>query len=263
MRPGRVPPDVRAEGETVLTNRTAFVTGAARGIGLAIVERLARDGAAVTAVDIDLETLTREVGALAARGLRVRGGECDVTSRASVEAAVRDAEAAYGPVDILVNNAGIAGRAAPLEDLSDQDWRRVMEVDVTSVFLCSQAVISGMKARKSGRIINIASIAGKEGNPNMIPYSSAKAAVIGFTKALAKEVAQLGVYVNAIAPAVIETPILEQVTPQQVEYMVSRIPLGRMGQPHEVAALVAWLASDECSFTTGQCIDISGGRATY
>ena len=120
-----------------------------------------------------------------------------------------------------------------------------------------------MKARKSGRIINVASIAGKEGNPNMIPYSTAKAGVIGLTKALAKEVAQLGIYVNAVAPAVIETPILQQVTPEQVQYMVQRIPLGRVGQPHEVAALVAWLASDECSFTTGQCIDISGGRATY
>jgi NAD(P)-dependent dehydrogenase (short-subunit alcohol dehydrogenase family) len=247
----------------VLTNRSAFVTGAARGIGLAIVERLARDGAAVTAVDIDLPTQQREVDALTARGLKVTAAHCDVTSRASVEGAVAAAEAAYGPVDILVNNAGIAGRAAPLEALSDSDWHRVMEIDVTSVFLCSQAVITGMKARKAGRIINVASIAGKEGNPNMIPYSTAKAGVIGFTKALAKEVAQLGIYVNAIAPAVIETPILQQLTPEQVQYMVQRIPLGRVGQPHEVAALVAWLASDECSFTTGQCIDISGGRATY
>jgi 3-oxoacyl-[acyl-carrier protein] reductase len=246
-----------------LTGKHAFVTGAARGIGLAVVERLARDGAAVTAVDIDYETQQRAVDALAAQGLRVATGQCDVTSRPSVEAAVKTAEAAFGPVDILVNNAGIAGRAAPLEQLSDEDWRRVMEIDVTSVFLCSQAVITGMKARKSGRIVNVASIAGKEGNPNMIPYSAAKAAVIGFTKALAKEVAQLGVYVNAIAPAVIETPILQQLTPEQVQYMVQRIPLGRVGQPHEVAALVAWLASEECSFTTGQCIDISGGRATY
>ena len=243
--------------------RTAFVTGAARGIGLAIVERLARDGAAVTAVDIDLDTLTREVGALAARGLRVRGGECDVTSRASVEAAVRDAEAAHGPIDILVNNAGIAGRAAPLEELSDEDWRRVMEVDVTSVFLCSQAVIGGMKARRSGRIINVASIAGKEGNPNMIPYSSAKAAVIGFTKALAKEVAQLGVYVNAVAPAVIESEMSRGVSKETFDYMVSKIPMGRLGRAEEVAELVAWLASERMSFSTAAVYDISGGRATY
>ena len=247
----------------LLEKKVAFVTGAARGIGLAIVERLAREGASVTAVDIDLDTQAREVAALTAQGLTVTAGRCDVTSRASVEAAVASAESTYGPLDILVNNAGIAGRAAPLEDLSDEDWRRVLEIDLTSVFLCSRAVIAGMKARKSGRIINIASIAGKEGNPNMIPYSSTKAGVIGFTKALAKEVALLGIYVNAIAPAVIETPILQQLTPEQVQYMVQRIPLGRVGQPHEVAALVAWMASDECSFTTGQCIDISGGRATY
>jgi len=247
----------------LLEKKVALVTGAARGIGLAIVERLARESAHVAAVDLDYDTQAREVAALTAQGLTVSAGQCDVTSRASVEAAVATAESTYGPIDILVNNAGIAGRAAPLEELSDEDWRRVMDIDVNSVFLCSRAVIAAMKARKAGRIINMASIAGKEGNPNMIPYSSAKAAVIGFTKALAKEVALLGIYVNAIAPAVIETPILQQLTPEQVQYMVQRIPLGRVGQPHEVAALVAWMASDECSFTTGQCIDISGGRATY
>ena len=162
-----------------------------------------------------------------------------------------------------MNNAGIAGRAAPLDEVTDRDWDDMMRIDLKSVYLCCQAVLSGMKARRSGHIINVASIAGKEGNPNMVPYSTAKAGVIGLTKAFAKEVAQLGIYVNAIAPAVIDTPILQQLTPQQVQYMVQRIPLGRVGQPREVAALIAWLASDECSFTTGQCLDISGGRATY
>ena len=247
----------------LLENKVALVTGAARGIGLAIVERFAREGAHVTAVDLDYEAQAREVATLTAQGLNVVAGQCDVGSRVSVEAAVATTESTYGPIDILVNNAGIAGRAVPLEEVTDQDWEAMMRIDLTSVFLCSRAVIAGMKARKAGRIINIASIAGKEGNPNMIPYSTAKAGVIGLTKALAKEVAQMGIYVNAIAPAVIETPILQQLTPQQVQYMLQRIPLGRVGQPYEVAALVAWMASDECSFTTGQCLDISGGRATY
>jgi 2-dehydro-3-deoxy-L-rhamnonate dehydrogenase (NAD+) len=247
----------------LVDKKVALVTGAARGIGLAIAERLAREGARVAAVDLDYHAQAREAAALAAQGLSVTAGQCDVGRRASVEACVKTVEDALGPIDILINNAGIAGRAAPLEEVTDADWDAMLRVDLTSVYLCCQAVIRGMKARKSGRIVNVASIAGKEGNPNMVPYSTAKAGVIGLTKALAKEVAQLGIYVNAVAPAVIETDILQQVTPEQVQYMVQRIPLARMGQPHEVAALVAWLASDECSFTTGQCVDISGGRATY
>ncbi len=248
---------------SLLKHKVAVVTGAARGIGLATAERLAREGAIVVAADLDYEAQAREVAVLGARGLAVTAAQCDVGDRASVEACMRNVEAAHGRIDVLVNNAGIAGRAAPLTDVHDGDWDEMMRVDLKSVYLCSQAVLAGMLARKQGRIINVASIAGKEGNPNMVPYSTAKAAVIGFTKALAKEVAQQGIYVNAIAPAVIETPILQQLTPQQVQYMLQRIPLGRVGQPQEVAALIAWLASDECSFTTGQCIDISGGRATY
>jgi NAD(P)-dependent dehydrogenase (short-subunit alcohol dehydrogenase family) len=247
----------------LLENRIAIVTGAARGIGLATAERLARERATVIAVDLDREAQAREAERLNAVGLRVSAAHCDVGDRASVEHCVRDVEAAHGRVDVLVNNAGIAGRAVPLEQVTDRDWDEMMRVDLRSVLLGCQAVIGGMKARRYGRIINVASIAGKEGNPNMVPYSTAKAGVIGFTKALAKEVAAYGVYVNAIAPAVIETPILQQLTSEQVDYMVQRIPLGRTGQPHEVAALIAWLASDEASFTTGQCLDISGGRATY
>jgi 3-oxoacyl-[acyl-carrier protein] reductase len=247
----------------LLTNKVAIVTGAARGIGLATIERFAREGAVVTAADLDTEALDREVARLSAAGPTIAAARCDVGDRASIAACVRGVEQAHGRVDVLVNNAGIAGRAAPLDEVSDAEWDEMMRVDLKSVFLGCQAVIAGMKARRSGRIVNVASIAGKEGNPNMVPYSSAKAAVIGFTKALAKEVAPFGVYVNAIAPAVIDTPILQQLTSEQVHYMVQRIPLGRTGKPEEVAALIAWLASDEASFTTGQCFDISGGRATY
>ncbi len=247
----------------LLEGKIAMVTGAARGIGLATAERLAREGATVLALDLDDETQTQEAERLTRAGLRVSAAQCDVGDRASVEGCVRDVEAAHGRVDILVNNAGIVGRTAPLEDVTDDDWDRMMRVNLRSVYLGCQAVISGMKARRSGRIVNVASIAGKEGNPNAVPYSTAKAGVIGLTKALAKEVASHGIYVNAIAPAVIETPILEQPSREHVQYMLQRIPLGRAGQPKEVAALIAWLASDEASFTTGQCIDISGGRATY
>jgi len=247
----------------LLDDRIAIVTGAARGIGLATTERLAREGATVIAADLDLEAVTDQARHLTAAGLRVSPVRCDVGDRASVEACVGGAEAAHGRVDVLVNNAGIAGPTGPLENVTDADWDEVMRVDLRSVFLGCQAVLPGMKARRYGRIVNVASIAGKEGNPNAVPYSTAKAAVIGLTKALAKEVATFGIYVNAIAPAVIDTPILEQVTQAHIDYMVQRIPLGRMGRPEEVAALIAWLASDEASFTTGQCVDISGGRATY
>jgi NAD(P)-dependent dehydrogenase (short-subunit alcohol dehydrogenase family) len=164
---------------------------------------------------------------------------------------------------VLVNNAGIAGRTASLLEVTDQDWDEMMAVDLRSVYLCCQAVLPSMIERRSGAIVNVASIAGKEGNPNMVPYSTAKAGVIGLTKALAKEVAPHGIRVNAVAPAVIETDILQQLTPQQVEYMKSRVPLGRLGKPEEVAAVIAFLASEKASFVTGQCYDVSGGRASY
>jgi 3-oxoacyl-[acyl-carrier protein] reductase len=187
----------------------------------------------------------------------------DVTSEASWNEAVAAATGAWGGVDILVNNAGIAGRSAPAWELSVAEWQDVIDIDLTGVFLGCRAVLPGMIERGYGRIVNIASIAGKEGNPNAVPYSAAKSGVIGLTKAVAKEVATKGVIVNAITPAVIETEILKQVSQEHIAYMTSRIPMGRVGQPKEVAALAAFLCSDEVTFSTGAVFDLSGGRATY
>ena len=241
-------------------SKTALVTGAARGIGLAIASRLAADGARVALLDLD--------GAAAdAAAKKVGGGaialRADVTEAADVDAAVHRVVDAWGRLDILVNNAGITGRSFPIWELSDEDWRRVIDADLTSVFLCCRAAVKVMLGQGSGRIINIASIAGKEGNPTLVPYSAAKAGVIGLTKALAKEVCTRGILVHAIAPAVIGTELLQQMEKSTVDLLVSKIPMGRVGRPEEVAALAAWLASDDCSFTTGAVHDLSGGRATY
>ncbi|MBI3105083.1 MAG: SDR family oxidoreductase [Candidatus Rokubacteria bacterium] len=243
-----------------VTERTALVTGAARGIGLAIARRLAAGGARVALLDLD-----REAVEAAARSV---GGEAmpvvaDVTRAAEVEAAVAQVVGRWGRLDIMVNNAGITGRSFPIWELTDEDWQRVIDVDLTSVFFCCRAAVKVMLPQGSGRIINIASIAGKEGNPTLVPYSSAKAGVIGLTKALAKEVATRGILVHAVAPAVIGTELLKQMEKSTVDLLISKIPMGRVGTPEEVAALVAWLASDECSFTTGAVHDLSGGRATY
>ena len=241
-------------------SKTALVTGAARGIGLAIASRFAADGARVALLDLD--------GAAAdAAAKKVGGGAialaADVTKAADVDAAVHRVVAEWGRLDILVNNAGITGRSFPIWELSDEDWRRVIDADLTSVFLCCRAAVKVMLVQGSGRIINIASIAGKEGNPTLVPYSAAKAGVIGLTKALAKEVCTRGILVHAIAPAVIGTELLQQMEKSTVDLLVSKIPMGRVGRPEEVAALAAWLASDDCSFTTGAVNDLSGGRATY
>ena len=241
-------------------SKTVLVTGAARGIGLAIASRLAADGARVAVLDIDAK-------AAEAAAKKVGGGaisiSADVTKAADVNAAIQRVIGTWGRLDILVNNAGITGRSFPIQELSDEDWSRVIDADLTSVFLCCRAAIKVMLGQGSGRIINIASIAGKEGNPTLVPYSAAKAGVIGLTKALAKEVCTKGILVHAIAPAVIGTELLQQMERSTVDLLVSKIPMGRVGRPEEVAALAAWLASDDCSFTTGAVHDLSGGRATY
>ena len=239
--------------------KTALITGGARGIGLAIGERLLSEGARVAIVDRD-----PDVEAVAKRlGPRARALVADVTSSAEVDRAVATAHAWADRLDIVVNNAGITGRSYPIWELSDDDWQQVLAVDLTSVFYVCRAAVKLMLPRAAGRIVNIASIAGKEGNPTLVPYSSAKAGVIGLTKALAKEVATRGILVHAVAPAVIGTELLQQMTKETVDMLVAKIPMGRVGTPAEVATLVAWLASDECTFTTGAVHDLSGGRATY
>ena len=243
-----------------LHDRTAFVTGAGRGIGLAISQRLLTDGARVLMVDRDAAAVE---GAAKRLGTDARALVADVTRTADVERAVQAAHDWHGRLDIVVNNAGITGRSVPTWELSDDDWRQVIDVDLSSVFLVCRAAVRLMRPRASGRIINIASIAGKEGNPTLVPYSTAKAGVIGLTKALAKEVATQGILVNAVAPAVIGTELLQQMERSTVDMLIAKIPMGRVGKPEEVAALVAWLASDECSFSTGAVYDLSGGRATY
>ena len=243
-----------------LAGKTALVTGAARGIGLAIASRFVADGARVALLDLD--KAATEAAALKL-GAGAIGIVADVTRSAQVNAAVRQVVDTWGRLDIMVNNAGITGRSFPVWELTDEDWQTVLDVDLTSVFYGCRAAVKVMLEQGVGRIVNIASIAGKEGNPTLLPYSSAKAGVIGLTKSLAKEVATRGILVNAVAPAVIGTEMLKQMEKSTVDLLISKIPMGRVGTPEEVAALVTWLASDECSFSTGAVYDLSGGRATY
>ncbi len=243
-----------------LNDQVAIITGGARGIGLAVATRLVADGACVAIADIDAAVAGEAATALGERAVALR---LDVTSEEQWAAGLESVGSAFGPVSILVNNAGIAGRAAPTWELSVAEWEQVIAIALGGVFVGCRAVLPGMIERGYGRIVNIASIAGKEGNPNAAPYSAAKAGVIGLTKAIAKEVATTGVIINAVTPAVIDTDILKQLTDEHVAYMTSRIPMGRVGQPEEVAALVRFLCSKEVTFSTGAVFDISGGRATY
>ncbi len=234
------------------SGRVALVTGAASGIGAATAARLLAEGAQVATLDLAAPGLE---GALPLTG--------DVASSADVDAAVATATEKLGPIDILVCSAGIPGASLRTQDVSDEEWKRVMAINADGVFWCNRAVAPGMAERGYGRIVNVASIAGKEGNPMAAAYSASKASVIALTKAVGKDFAGSGVLVNCIAPAVIETPILEGMSEAHVDYMVERIPMGRMGNAEEVAALICWLASEECSFSTGATYDISGGRAVF
>lgn len=243
-----------------LNKKRAVVTGAAQGIGKAISERLLASGASVALWDMDETLLGETAGAL---GAQAHGVTVDVTDPDSVATAVEQTSSAIGGIDILVNNAGISGPNMPTWDYPVEDWLRVINLDLNAVFYCCRAVAPLLKAQDYGRIVNIASIAGKEGNPNAPAYSAAKAGVIGLTKSLGKELADTGVRVNCVTPAAARTRIFDQMTQDQIDYMLSKIPMERFVAVEEIAALVAWLSSEDCAFSTGAVFDISGGRATY
>ncbi len=249
--------------EQNLVGRVAIVTGAAEGIGFAAARRLAEAGARVAVVDVDADGARRAAERIGQDGHTAGAVAADVSDERAVREMVGRVRDELGDVDILVNNAGIVGGTDDVQDFDIDAWDRTMAVNLRSVFLCCRFALPAMRAKGRGRIVNVASIAGKEGNPRMCAYSASKAGVIGFTKSLAKEVAKQNILVNAISPAVIATRLSEDLSPSVLAYMVERIPMGRVGQPEEVAALIHWLSGDECSFTTGQCLDISGGRATY
>jgi 2-dehydro-3-deoxy-L-rhamnonate dehydrogenase (NAD+) len=245
-----------------LKNRTAIVTGGARGIGFAIAKRMVESGAVVVVWDIDSDTLDKAAAALKSAG-RVHGAIVDVTDEAAIARGVESCVRDFGKIDILVNNAGITGGNAPLWELAPAVWRRVVEVDLIAPYLVCRAVVPHMIAAGYGRIVNVASIAGKDGNPNASHYSASKAGLIGLTKSLAKELATTGVLVNAITPAAAKTELFAQMKQQHIDYMLSKIPMNRFLEVEEVAAMAAWLASQDCSFSTGAVFDISGGRAVY
>lgn len=243
-----------------LIGQVAVVTGGAQGIGFAIARRLVESGARVSLWDMNKELLDK---ARAALGSDVSSVAVDITDLPGLIQAVARVETEVGPISILVNSAGIAGKNATLEDYDPDEWRKVVEVNLNGTFYVNKVVIPGMKARNYGRIVNISSVAGKEGNPNLSAYSAAKAGVIGLTKSLGKELARFDIAVNAITPATANTRILDGLTKEFIEYMLARIPRGRFLEVEEAADMVAWLVSKENSFTTASVFDLSGGRTTY
>ncbi|QOG05806.1 SDR family oxidoreductase [Aureimonas sp. OT7] len=243
-----------------LQGRVAIVTGGARGLGAATARRFIDSGARVAIWDIDAAAIEEAVAML---GDGAEGRVVELTDDEAVRDAAEALEREAGSVDILVNNAGITGGNGKTWELAPDVWRKVIEVNLVAPYLTSRAVVPGMVRRGYGRIVNIASIAGKEGNPNASHYSASKAGLIGLTKSLAKELAGSGVIVNAVTPAAARTPIFDQMSQEHIDYMLSKIPLARFLEPSEAAAMIAWLASEECSFSTGAVFDLSGGRAVY
>lgn len=240
--------------------QAAVITGGAKGIGLAIAQRLIADGASVSLWDLDSERLVEAAESLTGK---VHTQTLDITDSDAVDAAAAAVEREFGHIDILVNSAGITGPNKTIWQYDAADWRQVIDINLTGTFLTCRAIAPYMRARDYGRVVNIASIAGKEGNPNAAAYSASKAGVIGLTKSLGKELADTKVTANCITPAAVKTEIFDQMTDEHINYMLSRIPLSRFGLVTEVANLVAWLASADCSFSTGAVFDVSGGRATY
>ena len=245
-----------------LNGRVAVITGGAQGIGMATAQRFLASGASVVLWDRDADRLAQAVTELAAAG-PCSGETVELTDEASVAAATAATLARHGRIDILVNNAGITGGNAPTWQLSPAVWREVVEINLVAPFLTCRAVVPQMIAQGYGRIVNIASVAGKEGNPTASHYSASKAGLIGLTKSLGKELATQGVLVNAVAPAAARTAIFDQMAPEHIAYMLGKIPMGRLVDVTEIASMVAWLASEDCSFSTGAVFDLSGGRATY
>jgi NAD(P)-dependent dehydrogenase (short-subunit alcohol dehydrogenase family) len=247
-----------------MQGRHAVVTGGASGLGFAMVERLLRSGAQVTVWDHDAQGMAKAEAAFkqAVPGAVVHSVKVDLTQHPEVAQAAKQS-IAFAPVDALVNSAGISGPTMKSWDYPLADWHKVFDINVNGLYYCCRELAPHMKARNYGRIVNIASVAGKDGNPNASAYSASKAAVIALTKSLGKELADTEVRVNCVTPAAVKTPIFDQISPEHIQFMLSKIPMGRFGTPDEIAAMVAWLCTEDCSFSTGAVFDLSGGRSTY